>query len=449
MGFLSLSFNYFWILSFLFMDGKLKEIYSYFLKSAGAVTDSRKAASGVIYFAIRGERFNGNHFAGSALKNGALLAVVDEPGLKGRRNMIFVPDVLGTLQKLASIHRENNPLPMIAITGSNGKTTTKELMQRVLSKRYRVHATPGNLNNHIGLPLTILNMSDQAEMLVVEMGANHKGEIRDLCKIADPDYGIITNIGKAHLEGFGGYEGVIAAKSELYDHIAGKKGKVFVNIGNPLLRKLSEGIDRITYNTNGTAEVSSVLINETPVLEAEVTWKEGKFNLKTGLYGKYNHENVAAAVCAGLYFNVVPDSIREAVSSYRPDNMRSQIIETGKNRIYLDAYNANPTSMQNALEFFAGTQGSKKMLILGDMLELGKDSRKEHKAILNFIKNHDFDVTILIGPEFSRAAAAERCLLFTDPESASVWLDVEKPAGYDVLIKGSRGIGLEKLIGKL
>lgn len=431
------------------MDGKLKEIYSKILKSTGAVTDSRKVSSGQIYFSIRGEKFNGNDFAGVALEKGARFAVVDEPGLKGEKNMIFVPDALATLQKLASIHRENNPLPMIAVTGSNGKTTTKELMQRVLSKKYKVHATPGNLNNHIGLPLTILNMSEQSEMLVVEMGANHKGEIRDLCKIADPDYGIITNIGKAHLEGFGGYDGVIAAKGELYDYIAGKKGKVFVNIGNPLLRRLSEGMDRITYNTDGTAEVSSVLINETPVLEAEVTWKEGKFKVKTGLYGKYNHENVLAAVCAGLYFDVAPDPIREAVSSYRPDNMRSQIFETGKNRIYLDAYNANPTSMQNALEFFAGTRGSRKMLILGDMLELGKDSWKEHKAILNFIKNNDFDVTILIGPEFTRAAAGEGHHLFTDPESAAVWLDAEKPAGYDVLIKGSRGIGLEKLIGKL
>lgn len=431
------------------MNNKLEEIYGLFLKSTGAVTDSRKVIAGQIYFAIRGERFNGNDFAGAALEKGASFAIVDEPGLKGKKDMIFVPDALETLQKIASIHRENNPLPMIAITGSNGKTTTKELMHRVLSEKFRVHATPGNLNNHIGLPLTILNMSEQSEMLVVEMGANHKGEIRDLCKIADPDYGIITNIGKAHLEGFGGYDGVIAAKSELYDYIAGKKGKVFVNMGNPLLRKLSEGIDRITYNTDGTAQVSSVLINETPVLEAEVTWKEGKFKVKTGLYGKYNHENILAAVCAGLYFNVAPGSIREAVSSYSPDNMRSQIYETGKNRIYLDAYNANPTSMQNALEFFAGTRGSKKMLILGDMLELGDDSQKEHKAILNFLKSHDFDVTILIGPEFSRAAAGEGHHLFTDPESAAVWLDGEKLTGYDVLIKGSRGIGLEILIGKL
>ncbi len=431
------------------MNNKLEEIYGLFLKSTGAVTDSRKVVAGRIYFAIRGERFNGNDFARAALENGACFAVVDDPGLKRKKNMIFVPDALETLQKLASIHRENNALPMIAITGSNGKTTTKELMHRVLSEKYDVHATTGNLNNHIGLPLTILNMPGRAEMLVVEMGANHKGEIRDLCKIADPDYGIITNIGKAHLEGFGGYEGVIAAKSELYDHIAGKKGKVFVNIGNLLLKRLSEGIDRITYNTDGTAQVSSVLINETPVLEAEVTWKEGTFKVKTGLYGKYNHENVLAAVCAGLYFNVAPGSIREAVSSYRPDNMRSQIIETGKNRIYLDAYNANPTSMQNALEFFAGIGGPKKMLILGDMLELGGDSQKEHKAILKIIRKSDFDLVILIGPEFSGAASGREYQLFPDPERASEWLDEERLSGYDILIKGSRGIGLEKLIGKL
>ena len=431
------------------MKNRLDEIYSLFQKSTGAVTDSRKVMAGQIYFAMRGERFNGNDFAVSALDKGAVIAVVDEPGLEGKRNMIFVPDALETLQKLASIHRKNNPLPMIAITGSNGKTTTKELIHRVLSEKYKVHATPGNLNNHIGLPLTILNMSNESEMLVVEMGANHKGEIRDLCRIADPDFGLITNVGKAHLEGFGGYEGVIIAKKELYDYIAKKDGKVFVNIGNPLLRELSEGMNRITYSTGETAELTSLVINETPTLETEVTWRKDTFRVNTELYGRYNHENIAAAVCTGLYFGVSAESVRYAISSYKPDNMRSQIVETGKNRIYLDAYNANPTSMKNAIDFFAGIRASKKLLILGDMLELGADSQKEHKNIIDVVNKNTFDQVMLIGPEFSDASSGSRHLLFTDPDTAAIWLKNERPEGYDVLIKGSRGIGMEKLIGKL
>jgi UDP-N-acetylmuramoyl-tripeptide--D-alanyl-D-alanine ligase len=428
------------------MDDRLNRIYKSFLNCTGAQTDTRKLEAGQAYFALKGKNFDGNDFAGKALEMGAGFAVVDDQRLDGVDRMFCVENVLDTLQQMAFLHRQNNPLPMLAITGSNGKTTTKELIVSVLSSKYRISSTPGNLNNHIGLPVTILNIDKNAEMLVVEMGANHRGEIQKLCEIAVPDHGIITNIGKAHLEGFGGFEGVVKAKNELYDHIRVSGGKVFVNRDNKLLMKLSEGIPRITYGTDEASDYRIMTVSASPFLQAEVPLKGSNLNIRSNLYGEYNLENIAAAIAVGFHFGVPHEKLVRAIEEYNPQNMRSQLVLTNSNKIYLDAYNANPTSMKNAIEFFAVDSERPSMVILGDMLELGKDSEAEHKEILSLVRKLNFDKVLLVGREFCSFCNEGWLKCYPDNESLEQALRESPPKGYNILVKGSRGIGLEKAL---
>jgi UDP-N-acetylmuramoyl-tripeptide--D-alanyl-D-alanine ligase len=388
-------------------------------------------------------------FALQALEKGAKCAVVDNPDLKPHDRCIVVHDTLATLQEMAGMHRARFDIPVLAITGSNGKTTTKELTARVLEKKYRLISTQGNLNNHIGVPLTVLKINDETELAVIEMGANHIGEIASLCRIAKPGYGIITNIGRAHLEGFGGYEGVIKAKSELYEYIRSEGGLVFVSRDQSLLTGLSEGMNRILYGKSEDSEVNGMILQDFP--ELTISWKSGndEGTLRSHLFGSYNFENIMAAISAGLYFKVDKNLIREAVEDYRPDNMRSQLVMTRKNTLFLDAYNANPSSMEAAIRHFASVQAEKKMIILGDMLELGEDSAAEHHKILDLLMNTGFLDVILIGPEFGIAARDFNYQMFSGIDDAYKWFSLNQPEGYSILIKGSRRMKLEKLVSLL
>jgi UDP-N-acetylmuramoyl-tripeptide--D-alanyl-D-alanine ligase len=330
---------------------------------------------------------------------------------------------------------------VIGITGTNGKTTTKELVTTVLSAKFRTHATAGNFNNHIGVPLTLLSMPEDTEIAVVEMGANHPGEIGDLCRIAEPNYGIITNIGKAHLEGFGSLQGVINTKRELYDHVAKTKGKIFVDASNGLLMELSEKVDRITYGTSNDADYKAGLLSSEPFLTVELDDNI----VRTNLLGIYNLTNLAAAWATGRYFGVEAAVAAKALSAYTPANKRSQFMETSANKIYLDAYNANPTSMENALNSFARISLPHKVAILGDMLELGDDSFEEHRKLMEKVKTYDFEKTIFVGPEFCKANdGGFEC--FENTDDAAAFLGNRKLTGNFILLKGSRGIGLEKLL---
>ncbi len=413
------------------------DLYQHYLQSTGVTTDTRLIREGSIFFALKGENFDGNKFAGEALQKGASMAVVDDPGLE-ETAFFHVDNTLKALQDLAAHHRKTINIPVIGLTGTNGKTTTKELIREVLVKKYRVHATQGNLNNHIGVPLTVLGISKDTEIAVVEMGANHIGEIAELCAIAKPTHGMITNIGIAHIEGFGSYEGVIKAKSELYDHLQQVAGIAFVNNDNSLLTELSSAISTVTYGTSTKADVYGNISSSVPFLE--IGWDGMK--LKTHLYGDYNFENIMAAICIGKHFKLDPVHISDAITSYIPANNRSQVINSSSNTIFLDAYNANPSSMLASIMQFEKQEAVKKVLILGDMLELGKTSQEEHRKIISEIANK-FETVILVGPEFM--AASNISTAFIDTAMAASWLREHPVHDAHILIKGSRGIALESL----
>jgi len=405
-------------------------------------TDSRKIPENGIFFALKGPNFNGNAFAREALEKGAALAVVDEAAHAAGDGVVLVDDVLQCLQQLATYHREYCKTPVIALTGSNGKTTTKELIAGVLRKRYRTLATEGNLNNHIGVPLTLLRLRPDTEMAVVEMGANHQGEIGFLCSLAKPDYGYITNFGKAHLEGFGGVEGVIRGKSEMYDYLTAHGKTVFMNADDALQRqKLAGYPHREGFSTEGPSFYPIGFLGANPFVELEV---EGT-RIRTRLMGAYNFPNCAAAVLIGHYFKVPIDDIREALEAYTPSNNRSQLLERGALRIILDAYNANPTSMGAALEHFRQLEAPNKMAILGDMFELGPAARSEHLAIGQLAESLGLDRLYLVGANFrATGLAAAR---YPDFEALRAELSkrpLEGPA--TVLIKGSRGMALERVL---
>ncbi|MDT8393798.1 MAG: UDP-N-acetylmuramoyl-tripeptide--D-alanyl-D-alanine ligase [Bacteroidales bacterium] len=421
-----------------------EELYKHFLSCTGVSTDSRKLAEGNMFFALKGENFDGNIYAGKALEKGARLAVIDNKKYAGDSRCFLVKDSLQSLQQLATLHRKQFAIPLIGLTGSNGKTTTKELIHKVLSKKFRVQATHGNLNNHIGVPLTLLGIDKNTEIVVVEMGANHIGEIKFLCQMAKPAYGLITNIGKAHLEGFGSYEGVVKAKTELYDHLKKYEGTAFVNSGDPLLLKHARPLKIITYGNDTASDVQARIIKKTPFLEIE--WNGN--NIPSKLYGAFNFENMAAAICIGHYFKVDENDIVQALSSYQPDNSRSQLIKSGQNIIYLDAYNANPSSMLLSINNFEEQESGNKVLILGDMLELGKVSQKEHAKVIEHIKGRFRDI-ILVGQEFFKAACNSGIKAFHDTDSASEYLKNHPVRGARILIKGSRGIALERLLEHL
>ena len=427
----------------------IQNLYQLFQEHPVISTDSRDIPSGCIFFALKGGNFDGNQFAAESLEKGASYAVIDDPAVAKGPGLILVDNVLESLQDLARYHRRKLNIPVLAITGTNGKTTTKELVSAVLRRKYTITSTQGNLNNHIGVPVTLLGMSSQTELAVIEMGANHPGEIAALCRIAEPDFGIITNIGKAHLEGFGSFENVIKTKSELYDFLRQKHGKCFINIDNELLVTQAASLDHLTYGTSAKAQLQGFPEESSWYLTIRVLFPKGWLYLKSKLVGSYNFENILAAVRIGLHFGVEPTDIQKAIENYKPRNNRSQLMQKGSNHIIIDAYNANPTSMTVALKNFAKIGHPKKTVILGDMLELGSQAAEEHQKIADIVRLEHFDTVYLVGCHFS-AVDAGPALKFDTTELLAEYLDRQNPVtGNLILVKGSRGIRLEKIIDKL
>ncbi len=424
----------------------LEKIYSVFIKNQLITTDSRNVEKDSIFFALKGESFNGNKFAIDALNKGAVVAVVDEKEYHTSEKTILVDNVLDTLTELAKLHRKNLGIPILAITGSNGKTTTKELIAAVLSKKFKISFTQGNLNNHIGVPLTMLKMNSETELGVVEMGANHPGEIAQLCAIADPDYGIITNIGKAHLEGFGSFEGVKNTKAELYKYIQKKEGTVFYNKDNQLLEELVQGIENKISFGSRNADLNGEIIPTPPFVNGKVNFKKGVLYLNSNLIGNFNFENILAAACIGNYFGIDPLKIQQAIKDYYPKNNRSQLIEKNGHKIIMDAYNANPTSMQASIKSMLSSVAGQKTFILGDMLELGEYSKQEHQNILEILKELPNVQVILVGKNFSDLANEYPFLFFDEIDQLCDYLTKHKILNENILIKGSRGIRLEKIL---
>ena len=417
---------------------KIQELYHIFSNSSGVCTDSRKIEKDSIFFALKGANYNGNFFAEQAIQEGCSYAVIDDIEFKKNEQYILVNDVLECLQKLSIFHRKKLNCPVIGITGSNGKTTTKELMYIVLNTQYKTIATQGNLNNHIGVPLTLLSTPLNTEILIVEMGANQPGEIAFLSNIVKPDYGIITNIGKAHLKGFGGYEGVIKTKSELYNYIKKNGGKLFVNTKDKLLINLSKNIEQITYNNK------SQFINANPFVH--FTYDE--IEISTQLIGSYNYPNLVAACCIGKYFGITISNCKKAIESYSPTNNRSQLKKSKSgNTLILDAYNANPSSMIVAIESLQQMNVKIKTAILGDMLELGNASLHEHQKIIELLKEFNFKNVLLVGEEFQKTTSSFPT--FTNTDELKKWLRSNPIIDNTILLKGSRGIRLEELKNEL
>ncbi len=427
----------------------VENLYTLFLQHPEISTDSRKIPEGALFFGLKGDHFDGNEFAGKALEKGASFSIIDDSRFCVDDRCILVENVLSSLQQLANHHRKHFRIPVLAITGTNGKTTTKELIHAVLSKKYRTLATTGNLNNHIGVPLTLLKIDSETEIAIVEMGANHAGEIDLLCRIAEPTHGIITNIGKAHLEGFGGFEGVVKTKTELYRYLKSRQGIVFVNNDNPLLVQYSAGMKVVHYESGKDTGIDKLTHPEDPYLKMELKIDEQEIPLSTKLFGQYNSENILAAACIGHFFGVEPGRIKEAIESYQPQNNRSQVLQTKSNLLILDLYNANPGSMEQAIRNFAGTTHARKVLILGDMLELGSECDPEHQIILELIEKLGFTEVFLVGPVFTRLNRKREWLCFQDSDLARIWLDHHRIKDAFILLKGSRGIKLETIVGVL
>jgi len=429
----------------------IEEIYSRLSECAGVTTDSRKCGPGLMFFALKGERFDGNEFVRGALEQGCPYAVMDNAGLYDAADgrMILVDNVLLTLQQVAAFHRRRLGTPVIGITGTNGKTTTKELTNAVMGTTYNVLCTQGNLNNSIGVPLTVLGLKPEHQYAIVEMGASHPGDIRELVEVSQPDYGLITNVGKAHLLGFGSFEGVKRTKGELYDWLREHKGTAFVNRDNEHLQQMCQGLPMIEYGKPG----QDGLLVEGEVLECnpfvKFRWRRGNgqwHTVQTNLIGAYNVDNALAAITVGLHFGVSEADASAAVAGYKPQNNRSQLTETGRNHLVVDAYNANPTSMAAAIDNFSMIQAPDKMLILGDMRELGDVSQAEHTNIVDMLKRKGFTQVWLVGSEFGKAAQGAGFRLFPDVEAVNVALGKEPVVGKTILIKGSNSIGLTKTI---
>jgi len=425
------------------------QLYACYLETGIVTTDTRNITPGCIFFALKGDNFNGNDFAADAIAKGALYAVVDNPALAEEKQMLFVNDTLKALQDLARHHRDQLNIPVIGITGTNGKTTTKELINAVLSRKFRTASTAGNFNNHIGVPLTLLSINKSTEIAIIEMGANHEGEIAALCLIACPEFGIITNIGKAHLEGFGSFEGVIRAKSELFSFIRESGGQLFVNSDNELLTGLSENISSVTYGAKAGAWCHGWPQESNPYSRLQWDSPDGLLEVKTRLVGAYNFENSMAAICIGQFFGVSSNEICNAIANYQPSNNRSQIIETGKNQVIMDAYNANPTSMKAAVLNFRSMKSLQKMAVLGDMFELGDESKKEHEDMVKIIDESNFETVILIGPRFGSVMCPKHFLSFSSAAEACRWFLSNPVQGKTILVKGSRGMHLEEILKAL
>lgn len=426
----------------------IEDLYSLFKQHPRVTTDTRNCPEGSIYIALKGERFNGNSFVSQALEKGCAYAITDEAEYAGAPRILLVDDCLQTLQQLARYHRTQLGLPIIGITGTNGKTTTKELLAAILSTQYKTGYTQGNLNNHIGVPLTLLELTEEHELAIIEMGANHIGEIKTLAEIALPDYGLITNVGRAHLEGFGSFEGVIQAKGELYEFIRKTEGKLFIDHENPYLNKMAGDIDKVYYGQTPGLFVWGKPTELSPCLSLD--WHSGKdtYRIDTRLVGAYNANNILAAIAIGTFLGVTPENINKAIAGYTPGNNRSQLTTTADNRLIVDAYNANPTSMMAALENFSLLDAPRKALILGDMKELGANSKEEHLKIVDFIDKMSVDKVYLCGPCF-REAAPGRPLCFETCDDLLSELARQPLKDYCILIKGSRSMKLEKTIEKL
>lgn len=417
-----------------FLKMKIQELHQLLLDANGVCTDTRNIEKDSIFFALKGGNFNGNEFAKKALEGGCKYAVIDEKDFQEDDRFILVDNVLECLQKIATYHRQLLKCPVIGITGTNGKTTTKELIFAVLSSQYKTIATQGNLNNHIGVPLTLLSTPLDTEMLIVEMGANHPGEIAFLSEIAQPEFGIITNIGKAHLEGFGGYEGVIKTKSELYQYVGKTNGKLFINSEDELLLSLSKNSEHILYGEN------SSLLSANPLVE--FSFKDT--TISTKLIGSYNYPNLTAACSIGDFFGISIENCKSAIESYTPSNNRSQVEKSQKgNTLILDAYNANPSSMQVAIQSFEQMEAVRKIAILGDMLELGEDSLKEHQEVIGQLAKGNLHQVILVGNEFAQTES--NFPHFENTNQLSEWIEKNPIHNSAVLLKGSRGIRLESL----
>lgn len=417
----------------------MSALYNIFRDAAGVSTDSRTLQSGQLFFALSGPNFNGNQFAKQALNKGAIAVVVDEDVSISDDRVIRVENTLRSLQTLATEHRKKLGTTIIALTGSNGKTTTKELIHSVLSTTYTTVATQGNLNNHIGVPLTLLSLQKDTEIGVVEMGANHLGEITVLANIAQPDFGLITNFGKAHLEGFGSLEGVVKAKSELFDYLKTTNGLIFANADDPKIMVQLKGQDPITYGTETTARVSATLLTENDAIRIEVDQQE----IQTQLSGAYNGYNALAAYAIGRHFGVSPQNAKRALESYIPDNNRSQLIRKKDLHITLDAYNANPTSMQAALASFS-KKGGKKIAVLGQMNELGKHTEIEHKRLVDWIKASSIDDCYWVGSAFAPFISSDK--YFSTVDQAIDYFSKTPLGQASILVKGSRSFTLEKLV---
>ncbi|MDR2816902.1 MAG: UDP-N-acetylmuramoyl-tripeptide--D-alanyl-D-alanine ligase [Proteiniphilum sp.] len=427
-------------------------LYNLFLQYPAVTTDSRICPKDSIFFALKGERFNGNLFAEKAIEAGCAYAVTDEEQERENNRIIRVEDVLKSLQELANYHRKKLKIPIIGVTGTNGKTTTKELIAVALSKEFKVAYTQGNLNNHIGVPLTLLSMNKSHEIGVVEMGASRPGDIKELCGIAEPNYGIITNVGKAHLEGFGNFETLVATKCELYDFIRKHRGKVFVNKESQILYERSESMNRILYGRNDPSLFASgTIANASPFLEFDWSFFDNAYRVKTSLVGEFNFDNAIAAVAVCKFFGIDAERISAALEEYEPTNHRSQFKRTGKNDLIIDAYNANPTSMKASLEFFSSVPSSlPKMVILGEMKELGESSDEEHGKIIRFLNEQPYDEVWLVGSVFGRQAGANGAFrLFDDVEELIEALGKKPVSNHYILLKGSHSVHLEKAIDSL
>ena len=423
---------------------QIQELYSLFLAHPSLQTDTRKLQPGDLFFALKGPNFNGNQFAKQALEAGAAYVVIDEPVNFTDERLVSTDNALTTLQQLAKYHRTQFDIPFIAITGSNGKTTTKELIHEVLSSTYITYTTKGNLNNHIGIPLTILSVKKDAEIAVIEMGANHQKEIESYCAYTLPTHGIITNCGKAHLEGFGGQEGVRKGKGELYDYLRANNGTVFLMNDYDYLLEMSKGITNIkTYGTSN-ADIVGVTDNNTAMLEVIMQKGSSIQHIKTQLVGSYNLPNVLAAVAVGKNFNVPDEKIKSSLENYAPSNSRSQLIEKDSNKIILDAYNANPTSMKAAIENFAKMEGADKILLLGGMMEMGPESVKEHAGIVELLNQYQWKNVVLVGGDFDKVNHSY--INFKTSSEAGSWLKQQQVKNSLLLIKGSRSMQMEKVL---
>ncbi len=420
-------------------------MYEWYSRFPSVTTDTRSLKPGDLFFALKGPNFNGNGYAQQALDKGAAACILDEKQPIKDERLLYVSDVLTALQELAQFHRNKLAIPFLAITGSNGKTTTKELIHAVLSSHYRTYTTTGNLNNHIGVPLTILRVRPDADMAVIEMGANHQQEIAGYCKYTQPTHGLITNCGKAHLEGFGGIEGVRKGKGELFDHIIDHQGTLFVYNDYDYFKPMLKGYGQlVTYGTLTEATVMGAAVEGDSFLQVQMDRGPLTGVIRTKLVGSYNLPNVLAAITVGLHFGVPADNITAAIETYEPTNSRSQLIRRGSNAIVLDAYNANPSSMRLAIENFAKMPGSNKVLILGGMMELGVDTEKEHHDLLNLLQQYTWQAVILVGESFCVLHSEYPC--FLNAEEAADYIRSNPLENMQVLIKGSRSTQMEKVL---